>query len=93
MTTIDAELVKHKETYHTYLDGMIKYDSEYSDEYADLISKRASLEEAELSTNDEGKQQRILEAKKAFYDSLNNAITSAENNDNAKRYFENLYPD
>ncbi|NBI91490.1 hypothetical protein D3Z45_13155 [Lachnospiraceae bacterium] len=93
MTTIDAELSKHQETYHTYLEGMIKYDSEYSDEYADLLSKRALLEEAELSTNDEGKQQRVLEAKKAFYDSLNNAITSAENNDNAKRYFENLYPD
>ena len=93
MTTIDAELGKHQETYHTYLEGMIKYDSEYSDEYADLLSKRALLEEAELSTNDEGKQQRVLEAKKAFYDSLNNAITSAENNDNVKRYFENLYPD
>lgn len=93
MTTIDAELGKHQETYHTYLEGMIKYDSKYSDEYADLLSKRALLEEAELSTNDEGKQQRVLEAKKAFYDSLNNAITSAENNDNVKRYFENLYPD
>lgn len=93
MTTIDTELDKHQETYHTYLEGMIKYDSEYSDEYADLLSKRALLEEAELSTNDEGKQQRVLEAKKAFYDSLNNAITSAENNDNVKRYFENLYPD
>ncbi len=93
MTTIDTELGKHQETYHTYLEGMIKYDSEYSDEYADLLSKRALLEEAELSTNDEGKQQRILEAKKAFYDSLNNAITSAKNNDNVKRYFENLYPD
>ncbi len=93
MTTIDTELGKHQETYHTYLEGMIKYDSEYSDEYADLLSKRALLEEAELSTNDEGKQQRVLEAKKAFYDSLNNAITSAENNDNVKRYFENLYPD
>lgn len=93
MTTIDAELAKHQETYHTYIEGMIKYDSEYSDEYADLLSKRALLEEAELSTNDEGKQQRILEAKKTFYDSLNNAITSAENNDNVKRYFENLYPD
>lgn len=93
MTTIDAELGKHQETYHTYLEGMIKYDSEYSDEYADLLSKRALLEEAELSTNDEGKQQLVLEAKKAFYDSLNNAITSAENNDNVKRYFENLYPD
>lgn len=93
MTTIDAELGKHQETYHTYLEGMIKYDSEYSDEYADLLSKRSLLEEAELSTNDEGKQQRVLEAKKAFYDSLNNAITSAENNDNVKRYFENLYPD
>jgi len=93
MTTIDAELGKHQETYHTYLEGMIKYDSEYSDKYADLLSKRALLEEAELSTNDEGKQQRVLEAKKAFYDSLNNAITSAANNDNVKRYFENLYPD
>ena len=93
MTTIDAELGKHQETYHTYLEGMIKYDSEYSDEYADLLSKRALLEEAELSTNDEGKQQRVLEAKKAFYDSLNNAIASSENNDNVKRYFENLYPD
>ena len=93
MTTIDAELGKHQETYHTYLEGMIKYDSEYSDKYADLLSKRALLEEAELSTNDKGKQQRVLEAKKAFYDSLNNAITSAENNDNVKRYFENLYPD
>ncbi len=93
MTTIDAELGKHQETYHTYLEGMIKYDSEYSDEYADLLSKRALLEEAELSTYDDSKQQRILEAKKAFYESLNNAITSAENNDNVKRYFENLYPD
>ncbi len=93
MTTIDAELGKHQETYHTYLEGMIKYDSEYSDEYADLLSKRALLEEADLSTTDEGKQQRVLEAKKAFYDSLSNAITSAENNDNVKRYFENLYPD
>lgn len=93
MTTIDNELYKHQETYHTYLEGMIKYDSEYSDEYADLLSKRVLLEEAELSINDEGKEQRILEAKKEFYDSLNNAITSAENNDNVRRYFENLYPD
>lgn len=46
MTTIDAELGKHQETYHTYLEGMIKYDSEYSDEYADLLDKRALLEEA-----------------------------------------------
>ena len=93
MTTINAELDKHQETYHTYLEGMIKYDSEYSDEYADLLSKRALLEDAESSTNDEGKQQRVLQAKKSFYDSLNNAIVSAENNDNVKRYFENLYPE
>ena len=64
---------------------MIKYDSEiFLINIADLLSKRALLEEAELSTNDKGKQQRVLEAKKAFYDSLNNAITSAENNDNVK---------
>ena len=93
MTSIDTELQKHQDTYHTYLEGMIKYDSEYSDEYADLLAKRALLEEAELSVNDEGKQQRVLDAKKAFYDSLNKAMTESEGNDNVQRYFENLYPD
>lgn len=84
----DEGLEKHQETYKTYIEGMIKYDSEYSDEYATILRKRAELEEAENS----GDAEKIQKAKQEFMDAIASGITASESDENIKKYFESLYP-
>lgn len=85
----DEGLEKHQETYKTYIEGMIKYDSEYSDEYATILRKRAELEEAENS----GDAEKIQKAKQEFMDAIASGITASESDENIKKYFESLYPE
>lgn len=85
----DEGLEKHQETYKTYIEGMIKYDSEYSDEYATILRKRAELEEAENS----GDAEKIQKAKQEFMDAIESGITASESDENIKKYFESLYPE
>lgn len=85
----DEGLEKHQETYQTYIEGMIKYDSEYSDEYANILRKRAELESAQNS----GSEEEIKKAKQEFMDSINNAIIASDSDENIKKYFESLYPE
>lgn len=85
---LDDGLKKHQETYQTYIEGMIKYDSEYSDEYANILQKRAELESAQNS----GSKEEIQKAKREFMDSINNAIIASDTDENIKKYFESLYP-
>lgn len=85
----DEGLEKHQETYKTYIEGMIKYDSEYSDEYATILRKRAELEEAENS----GDVEKIQKAKQEFMDAIASGITASESDENIKKYFESLYPE
>lgn len=89
ITKYDEGIQKHQETYQTYMEGKIKYDSDYSDEYEDILAKRANLEEAELS----GDADAIAKARQEMMDVINAGIISAGDNDNVKRYFENLYPE
>ena len=86
---LDEGLGKHQETYQTYIEGMIKYDSEYSDEYANILQKRAELESAQSS----GNQEEIQKAKQSFMDAINEGIASSSSNENVKKYFESLYPE
>lgn len=85
----DEGLKEHQETYQTYIEGMIKYDSEYSDEYATILQKRAALESAENS----GNAQDIQKARQEFMDAINNGIQASGSNENIKKYFESLYPE
>lgn len=85
----DEGIEKHQNTYQTYLEGMIKYDSEYSDEYATILRKRAELESAESS----GNKESIQKARQEFMDAINEGIIASSNNDNVKKYFESLYPE
>lgn len=85
----DEGLEKHQETYKTYIEGMIKYDSEYSDEYATILRKRAELEDAENS----GDAEKIQKAKQEFMDAIASGITASESDENIKKYFESLYPE
>lgn len=85
----DDGLEKHKETYQTYIEGMIKYDSEYSDEYANILQKRAELETAENSGNEDD----IKNARQAFMDAISDGIEESSSNENIKKYFESLYPE
>lgn len=86
---LDDGLKKHQEIYQTYIEGMIKYDSEYSDEYANILQKRAELESAQNS----GSKEEIQKAKREFMDSINNAIIASDTDENIKKYFESLYPE
>lgn len=86
---LDKGLEKHQDTYRTYIEGLIKYDSEYSDEYATILQKRAALESAENSGNAED----IQKARQEFMDAINNGIQASGSNENVKKYFESLYPE
>lgn len=85
----DEGLEKHQETYKTYIEGMIKYDSEYSDEYATILRKRAELEDAENS----GDVEKIQKARQEFMDAIASGIAASESDENIKKYFESLYPE
>lgn len=85
----DEGLEKHQETYQTYIEGMIKYDSEYSDEYATILQKRAALESAEIS----GNADNIQKARQEFMNAINNGIQVSDSDENIKKYFESLYPE
>lgn len=85
----DEGLEKHRETYKTYIEGMIKYDSEYSDEYATILRKRAELEDAENS----GDAEKIQKTRQEFMDAIASGITASESDENIKKYFESLYPE
>lgn len=85
----DEGLEKHQETYKTYIEGMIKYDSEYSDEYATILRKRAELEDAENS----GDAEKVQKARQEFMDAITAGITASESDENIKKYFESLYPE
>ena len=87
--SLDKGLEKHQDTYRTYIEGLIKYDSEYSDEYANILQKRAELESAQNS----GNAEEVKRAKQEFMDSINDAIITSESDENIKRYFEFLYPE
>ena len=87
--SLDKGLEKHQDTYRTYIEGLIKYDSEYSDEYANILQKRAELESAQNS----GNAEEVKRAKQEFMDSINDAIITSESDENIKRYFESLYPE
>ena len=89
INSFDEGLKKHQETYQTYIEGMIKYDSEYSDEYATILQKRAELESAENSSNEDD----IKKARQEFMDAINSGIEASGNNENVKKYFESLYPE
>ena len=64
--SLDKGLEKHQDTYRTYIEGLIKYDSEYSDEYANILRKRAELESAQNS----GNKEEVKKAKQEFMDSI-----------------------
>ena len=85
----DEGLENHQKTYQTYIEGMIKYDSEYSDEYANILQKRAELESVEFSGNEE----EIKKARQEFMDAINKGIEESGSNENIKKYFESLYPE
>lgn len=89
ITKYDEGIQKHQETYQTYMEGKIKYDSDYSDEYEDILAKRSNLEQAETS----GDADAIAKARKEMIDAIGNGIASAGDNENIKKYFENLYPE
>lgn len=82
-------LEKHQQTYQTYIEGLIKYDSEYSDEYANILQKRAELESAQLS----GNKEDIKKAKQEFMDAINDGVTASVSDEPIKKYFESLYPE
>lgn len=86
---LDKGLEKHQETYKTYIEGMIKYDSEYSDEYATILRKRTELEDAENS----GDVGKIQKARQEFMNAIASGITVSESDENIKKYFESLYPE
>lgn len=89
INSLDKGLEKHQDTYKTYIEGLIKYDSEYSDEYANILQKRAELESAQNSGNEE----EIKRAKQEFMDSINDAIIASDSDESIKKYFESLYPE
>ena len=89
ITSLDKGLEKHQDTYRTYIEGLIKYDSEYSDEYANILQKRAELESAQNS----GNAEEVKRAKQEFMDSINDAIIASGSDENIKKYFESLYPE
>lgn len=86
---VDEGLKDHQETYQTYIEGLIKYDSEYSDEYANILQKRAELESAQNS----GNKEEIQKARQAFMDAINKGIEESGSNENIRKYFESLYPE
>ena len=86
---VDKGLNDHQETYQTYIEGLIKYDSEYSDEYANILQKRAELESAQNS----GNKEEIQKARQAFMDAINKGIEESGSNENIRKYFESLYPE
>lgn len=86
---VDKGLNDHQETYQTYIEGLIKYDSEYSDEYANILQKRAKLESAQNS----GNKEEIQKARQAFMDAINKGIEESGSNENIRKYFESLYPE
>lgn len=87
--SLDKGLEKHQDTYRTYIEGLIKYDSEYSDEYANILRKRAELESAQNS----GNKEEVKKAKQEFMDSINDAIIASDSDEGVKKYFESLYPE
>ncbi len=87
--SLDKGLEKHQDTYRTYIEGLIKYDSEYSDEYANILQKRAELESAQNS----GNAEEVKRAKQEFMDSINDAIIASDSDESIKKYFESLYPE
>ena len=89
ITSLDKGLDEHQDTYKTYIEGLIKYDSEYSDEYANILQKRAELESAQNS----GNAEEVNRAKQEFMDSINDAIIASDSDENIKKYFESLYPE
>lgn len=89
INSLDKGLEKHQDTYRTYIEGLIKYDSEYSDEYANILQKRAELESAQNS----GNAEEVKRAKQEFMDSINEAIVASDSDENIKKYFESLYPE
>lgn len=86
---LDDGLTKHQDTYKTYIEGMIKYDSEYSDEYATILQKRAELESAQNS----GDKEKIQKARQSFMEAISQGIEASGTNENIKKYFETLYPE
>ena len=86
---VDKGLNEHQETYKTYIEGLIKYDSEYSDEYANILQKRAELESAQNS----GNKEEIQKARQTFMDAINKGVEESDSNENIRKYFESLYPE
>lgn len=86
---LDDGLTKHQDTYRTYIEGMIKYDSKYSDEYATILQKRAELESAQNS----GNKEEIQKARQSFMEAISKGIEASGANENVKKYFETLYPE
>lgn len=89
INSLDKGLEKHQDTYKTYIEGLIKYDSEYSDEYANILQKRAELKSAQNS----GNAEEVKKAKQEFMDSINDAIIASDSDESIKKYFESLYPE
>ena len=89
IANLDKGLEEHQDTYRTYIEGLIKYDSEYSDEYANILQKRAELESAQNS----GNAEEIKTAKQEFMDSINDAIIVSDSDESIKKYFESIYPE
>ncbi|MCM1128072.1 MAG: hypothetical protein NC429_16580, partial [Lachnospiraceae bacterium] len=87
--TFDEGLEKHQQTYQTYIEGLIKYDSEYSDEYANILQKRAQLESAQNS----GNKEEVQKAKQEFMDAINDSVIASASDEPIKKYFESLYPE
>lgn len=79
----------YKDTYQTYIQGKIAYESEYSDEYADILEKRSKLEEAHLS----GSKDEIEKAQTELFNALNNAYEISKNDFSILNYFKSMYPE
>lgn len=94
LVDLQGELEKHADTYSKYVEGLIKYESEFSDEYANIINARANLDEA---ISDGADTDVIEKAYTDLFDVLDAAYEASENStseyaSHALKYFQEMFP-
>lgn len=94
LVDLQGELEKHADTYSKYVEGLIKYESEFSDEYANIINARANLDEA---ISDGADTDVIEKAYTDLFDVLDAAYEASENStseyaSHVLKYFQEMFP-
>ena len=94
--TLQAELSEQQTIYKEYLDGYVRYYSDFADNYSELTSAHRLYEEAVAGGDASVVQERLAEFRSAYQEVISEIESSNLDSglkSNVIDYFENLFPD